>query len=123
MHCSKESWHYFVKEAKAHEANPDWNAQQLRATQARSGPRTRLSSGGAASFCNRFVSVHIQFEIDLLCVGLQNILALISLNYTLLVWAELQLQRFGSLPTFEQIEQAKCVGAKRFFFKTSTVVT
>ena len=23
VYCYKESWHYFVKEAKAHKANPD----------------------------------------------------------------------------------------------------
>ena len=80
VHCSKELWYYFVKEAKAYKANPDKNAQQLRATQTRSGSRTWLDSGGVASFCNRFVNVHIQFEIYSLHVGLENILASIILN-------------------------------------------
>ena len=55
--CSTKSWVFFMKEARDHRTNPNWNAQQVNAASRRKFPQTKLGSGGKRSFAKIFVSI------------------------------------------------------------------
>jgi hypothetical protein len=57
--CTINSWRHFTREFRFHNNNPEWNASQRRAVEARNDCPNRFGSGGVEGFKRKFVSFNL----------------------------------------------------------------